>query len=400
MQRQQDIAGQRRGSAIDLLVTGSSGFLGSQFVVAWLQRHPQARIACLVRAEDDIGADRKLRAALLQAGNDRAVGAAIDPLLPRVTAIRGDLDGAGWIDAAARWRAEGGDRPFRLLHCAANLSFRAGDREAVRDVNIGGTRSMLAAAERLGACEFNYVSTAYVAGDRSGDILEDASDTAPGFSNAYEESKWEAELLVRSSSARTGLPFRILRPSIIIADSVTHRMSALSGFYKVIETMMLLGRMPRVQGHTILLPVPPGSMLDLIPVDVVVTEMIALLEAGTASLGHAFHLTSDAPLSLMEVMRTLSPLAGLSIGQQETDGPPCDRLAEFFTQRLRHYMPYMGQVRRFDRTNVRKAGVRQQSLIDVDRLRQYVTSFLARTPGQSTPGSVAQRPLPASVLVA
>ena len=373
MQRQQD------GGSHDILLTGSNGFLGSQFVTAWLQRHPASRAACLVRALDDDAADARLKAALLQAGEDRDAQTGLDEAVGRAAAIRGVLGDpdAGWIDDVARWR-DGSDRPLRVVHCAANLSFRPSDRDAVRAVNIDGTRFMLDAASRLGASEFNYVSTAYVAGDREGLILEDVvGGEPPGFSNAYEESKWEAEALVRDHCARTGLLFRILRPSIIIGHSVTYRLSALSGFYKVIETMLALGRMPRTRGRVILLPVPRGSTLDLIPVDTVVAEMMALLDAGPSTLGHAFHLTSDTPLPLVGVLDALSPLAGLTIGQ--TDEGPVDKLADLVMQRLRHYAPYLGQIRHFDRRNVRAAGIAPQPLFDVEALRPYVTSFIGHT---------------------
>ncbi len=373
MQRQQD------GGPHDVLLTGSNGFLGSQFVTAWLQRHPASRVACLVRAPDDPAASARLKAALLRAGEDRGAQAGLDEAIGRATAIRGDLGDmrAGWLDDVVRWRDGCDGRPLRVVHCAANLSFRPSDRDAVRAVNIDGTRTMLDAASRLGASEFNYVSTAYVAGDREGEILEDqVGDQPPGFSNAYEESKWEAEAVVRDHCARTGLLFRILRPSIIIGHSVTYRMSALSGFYKVAETMLALGRMPRTRGRVILLPVPRDSTLDLIPVDTVVAEMMALMDAGPSTLGHAFHLTSDTPLPLVGVLDALSPLAGLTIGR--TDEAPGDKLAELVMQRLRHYAPYLGQIRHFDRRNVRAAGIAPQPLFDVEGLRPYVTSFISQ----------------------
>ncbi len=369
----------------DLLLTGSNGFLGSQFVTSWLQRHPSSRAACVVRAADDPAADARLKAALLRAGADRDAPAGLDEAIGRARAICGDVSdpATAWLGDVRRWHEGNDGRPLRVLHCAANLSFRPSDRDAVRAVNVEGTRFMLDAASRLGASEFNYVSTAYVAGDREGEILEDAvSEQPPGFSNAYEESKWEAEALVRSHCARTGLPFRILRPSIIIGHSITYRMSALSGFYKVAETMLALGRMPRTRGREILLPVPTGSTLDLIPVDTVVTEMMALLDAGRSTLGHAFHLTSDTPLPLVGVLSALSPLAGLTIGQSDTGPPgkaaPVDKLADLVMQRLRHYAPYLGQIRHFDRRNVRTAGIAPQPLFDVDALRPYVTSFISQ----------------------
>ncbi len=365
----------------DLLLTGSNGFLGSQFVTPWLQRHPASRAACVVRAADGPAADARLEAALRQAGEDRDAPAGLDEAIERVQAICGDIGdpAATWLDDVRHWRDGNDGRPLRVLHCAANLSFRPSDRDAVRAVNIEGTRTMLDAASRLGASEFNYVSTAYVAGDQEGEILEDVvTGQPPGFSNAYEESKWEAEALVRGHCVRTGLPFRILRPSIIIGHSITYRLSAMSGFYKVVETMLALGRLPRTRGKVILLPVPDGSTLDLIPVDTVVGEMMELLDAGQSTLGHAFHLTSDTPLPLADVLSVLSPLAGLTIGQSDAEAAPVDKLAELVMQRLRHYAPYLGQIRHFDRRNVRTAGIAPQPLFDVEALRPYVTSFISQ----------------------
>ncbi|WP_419728402.1 SDR family oxidoreductase [Lichenicola sp.] len=372
----------RNGDAGDLLVTGGSGFLGSQFIIAWLDRHPDARAICLIRADDDAAASLRLTAALTRAAHDRALDDGLGELLPRAIAIRADLSNIDWLAQLAERRPGRDAVPLRVVHCAANLSFRAADREAILGTNVAGTRLMVEAARRLGASEFDYVSTAYIAGDRDGDILEDDASQPDAFTNAYEESKWTAEALVRSEcradGSRPALPFRIFRPSIIIGHSITHRLSALSGFYKVAETIEQLGRSGRVAGETVLLPMPGGATLDLIPVDVVVAEMIALMEAGRPTEGHAFHLTSESPLPLVQVLSTLSPLAGFSIDRLPEDAGPASRLAEALMQRLRHYMPYLGQVRRFDRTNVHAAGIRQETVLDVERLRHFVTSFLSR----------------------
>ena len=366
----------------DLLVTGGSGFLGSQFIIAWLDRHPGARAVCLIRAEDDAAASHRLTMALTRAAHDRALDDGLGELLPRASAIRADLSELDWLDQVTAERSGRAAVPLRVVHCAANLSFRAADRDAILGTNVDGTRRMVEAARHLGASEFDYVSTAYIAGDRDGDILEDDVSQPAAFTNAYEESKWTAEALVRrdcaASGSRPALPFRIFRPSIIIGHSVTHRLSALSGFYKVAETIEQLGRSGRAAGQTVLLPMPGGATLDLIPVDVVVAEMIALMEAGKPTEGHAFHLTSESPLPLVEVLSTLSPLAGFSIDRLPEEAGAASKLAEALMQRLRHYMPYLGQVRRFDRANVHAAGIRQETVLDVERLRHFVTSFLAR----------------------
>ncbi len=164
--------------------------------------------------------------------------------------------------------------------------------------NVDGTAAVLAALPRLpGVAAFNYISTAYVAGDRQGEILEDERARPLHFNNPYEDSKWVAEGLVRDGCAAAGTAWRIMRPSIIIAHSVTYRMSSHSGFYQVMDTLLQLGRQPRLAGAgPILLPVTTGTTLDLIPVDVVVDEVVALIAAGGATAGRTFHITGADPL--------------------------------------------------------------------------------------------------------
>ena len=62
-----------------------------------------------------------------------------------------------------------------------------------------------------------YISTAYVAGCHRGVFGEDDLDVGQRFRNAYEQSKFEAERLVRAAGAG-GLPVTIARPSIVVGD--------------------------------------------------------------------------------------------------------------------------------------------------------------------------------------
>ena len=62
---------------------------------------------------------------------------------------------------------------------------------------------------------FVHVSTAYVGGTHTGRFDEDDLDVGQGFRNTYEQSKFEAEQVVRAS----GLPVRVVRPSIVVGES-------------------------------------------------------------------------------------------------------------------------------------------------------------------------------------
>lgn len=358
---------------MDLILTGATGFLGSQIATQWLARHPASRIACLVRGADAAQAQTRLHSALAQALTDQAMSLDLPRLLAQVTVLCGELDDPHWVAAAARWT----NGPAELVHCAANLSFREMDRAEIWRTNVGGTAALLAALQSLPhVATFNYVSTAYVAGDREGEILERDTARPARFNNPYEESKWTAEQAVRAECRRLGRNHRIFRPSIIIAHSVTHRLSSASGFYKVAETLLQVGaRTPAA----IQLPVPSGATLDLIPIDMVVTEMLDLIALGPRSSGETYHLTSAAPLDLAAVLSELSPLSGVTIGPATAPTATPSRLAALVMRSLHHYMPYFSYVRHFARHHAAARGAPQAQaglLLDVTALRAFLTPYL------------------------
>lgn len=371
---------------MDLLITGANGFLGAQVATRWLARDPGARVGCLVRGADEAAARARLEAALRCAVRDQAMAVDLGALLSRVSVVRGDMDDPAWTLRAQAWLRG----PAELFHCAANLSFREADRAALWRTNVEGTRALVAALPAMPeVAAFNHVSTAYVAGNREGLILEDDPARPGAFNNPYEESKWTAEALVREGCARAGVAWRVMRPSIVIAHSATHRMASQSGFYQVADTLLRFGRSARGQeAGRVLLPVPEGTTLDLIPVDVAVGEMLALAGRGEASAGRTFHVTAAAPLPLGEVLRALSPMSGMEIGVMGEDvvtgkdgaGGEPGALARLVTHRLRHYMPYFSYVRRFDRSNA-AAGGEEAFRLDVAGLGGFVRSFVAQQEG-------------------
>ncbi len=357
---------------MDLLITGASGFLGSQLAFNWLTRYPEAQAICLIRAVDEAAATERLCVALSRAASDNGVDVA--SILARVRAVPGDMDDSTWIE-----RTQPALRgPFELIHCAANLSFREADRGAVWRTNVDGTEALLHALPNLPSiAAFNHVSTAYVAGDRDGTILECEESRPAHFNNPYEESKWTAETLVRKHCAASGTPWRILRPSIIVAHSVSHRMSSHSGFYQAVDTLRQLGRKARRTGTqpVLRLPVAEGTTLDLIPVDVVVTDILELIAAGCSTANRTFHVTGVDPLRLTDVLRELSPMSGMSIEANDVS-TQLTPLASMVMHRLQYYMPYFGIHRRFDQTNLRASLGAHSYRIDIDKLRGFVHSYM------------------------
>ena len=209
-------------------------------------------------------------------------------------------------------------------------------------------------------------------------IRETERDRPGRFNNPYEESKWIAEALTRDGCAAAGVAFRILRPSIVIAHSVTHRISSRSGFYQVIDTLLQLGRSKRIaEAGPINLPGMLAATLDLIPVDVAAAEIVALVGAGAATAGRTFHVTGVDPLRLADVLRELTPMSGVVVEVGDTGVPPSPG-AKVVIRRLRYYTPYFSFDRRFDRTAAHGALGTEPYRIDLEELRAFVRSYLAQ----------------------
>ena len=135
----------------------------------------------------------------------------------RIKIVRGDITRPrlGLETRAVRSLATAIDE---VWHTAAATQFADTYKPLLAATNVQGTKHVLDLGtffKRM--TDFYYLSTAYVCGSRRGRVPEGAFAAPASFNNAYEESKYDAECLVRSS----GLPFTIIRPSILIGDSRT-----------------------------------------------------------------------------------------------------------------------------------------------------------------------------------
>jgi long-chain acyl-CoA synthetase len=130
-----------------------------------------------------------------------------------------------------------------VVHSAATTSFSK-PVEVARTINVEATRRVLDLACGLAVSKVVHVSTAFVAGKRTGRILESELEHDCGFQNGYQESKYEAELLVRRY--RSALPLVVLRPSIIL-DTVDLDDGQQSAFRFAIE-LIRAGVLPALPG--------------------------------------------------------------------------------------------------------------------------------------------------------
>jgi thioester reductase-like protein/NADP-dependent 3-hydroxy acid dehydrogenase YdfG len=264
------------------VVTGGTGFIGRRVVARLLDTRPDAEVRVLVR-RSSLGRFE----GLAETWGERAkplVGELTEPSL-------------GLSDEAV---AELG-RVEHVVHCAAIYDITAGESEQ-RAANVEGTQSVIELARRLDAT-LHHVSSIAVAGDFDGEYTEDDFDIGQQLPTPYHQTKFEAELLVRSTS---GLRYRIYRPAVVGGDSRTGEMDKIDGPYYFFGMLAKLAVLPRLTPMML----PDTGRTNIVPVDYVADALVELLHADGRD-GHTFHLTSPKTIGLLGIYRGVAPAAGL-----------------------------------------------------------------------------------------
>jgi thioester reductase-like protein len=330
------------------LLTGGTGFLGGEVLARLLERD-ERRVYVLIRAEDDERAEARLKALL-----ESLLGSA-EPWSDRAIAVRGDVTQA-WLGMSRHRRDWLAERTDRIVHCAASVSFTMGLDEQ-RKINVDGARRMIELAglcARRGRLEgFTHVSTAYVAGTHPGDFGEEDLDVGQDFRNAYERTKFEAELLVRERA--WDLPVQILRPSIVVGDSTTGWTPTFNVLYGPMKAF--------ARGAYPAIPARRSAPVDVVPVDFVADAVLAL----SGRPGIAYHLTAGERASSVGEL--------IELGSAAASQPPPRVLPPWLYRRMIHpllvrlgsearrralrrsevYFPYFAMRTRYDNSATRRA---------------------------------------------
>jgi thioester reductase-like protein len=185
-----------------------------------------------------------------------------------------------------------------LFHLAAIYDL-AVTREVGMRVNVEGTRNVNRLALTLPKLKsYHYVSTCYVAGRRTGLILESELRHEAGFRNFYEETKYLAELEVEA--LKKELPVTVHRPSVVCGDSHTGETAKYDGVYYLINYLRMW------PGALSLANIGNREVrLNVVPVDFVV-EAMAALASDDASSGQTVQLADPDPLTTEELFDIIS----------------------------------------------------------------------------------------------
>jgi thioester reductase-like protein len=264
-----------------VLLTGATGFVGMEVLARYLERGDREVVA-LVRAPSDAEAAARMKLVLAN-----LFGIEASRYADRVTALASELT-APRLGLSKACHEKLAHSVTTIVHSAASVSFSLPLSEA-RAINLEGTRRMLElASETRGLERYAHISTAYVAGTHVGGFRERDLDLGQEFRNSYEQSKFEAEQLVRS---QPDIPFTILRPSIVVGDRRSGWTSAFNVLYWPLRAF--------ARGLFTEVPALASAPVDVVSVDYVADAIHALCESG-GGVGETFHLTAGANASTIQ----------------------------------------------------------------------------------------------------
>lgn len=341
---------------MSLFLTGFPGFIGRRLVRALLEADSEAKIVCLVEAAQERRA--------------RDTAAAIDA--ERVEIVIGDIARRDLgLDGGVRERLE--DEITQVFHLAAIYNL-AVPLNIAQKVNVEGTGNILDLCVRAKKLErLNYVSTAYVAGDRKGVVYEHELVLGQGFKNHYESTKFQAELWVHER--RRDIPTTIYRPAIVVGDSRTGETEKFDGPYYMLRT---IARAAERRG-----PIPQlgneHSPFNVVPVDFIVAAILAASRDPEAE-SETLHLVDPDPISAAELARTLSHEYAGKDPSFPIPGPVLDqslrskRLRAYFSGAPRESIRYLNHPVRFDTRKASELLVRHD--LHCPRFEEYAGAIV------------------------
>ncbi|KZE66043.1 hypothetical protein AWM68_06610 [Fictibacillus phosphorivorans] len=280
-------------------ITGYPGFIASKLVKALQTEYPSSSFYLLILKHERQIAENKL-----------------ENQYDHIHLLEGDItkDQLGLSSTEIEHLSE------HITHCIhlAALYDLTIPYEPAYSCNVTGTKNVLSFVESCKNLKrFCYFSTAYVSGNEQGEILENDLKEPQSFRNFYEQTKHEAESIVRASINR--IPTTIIRPGIIVGDSITGETIKFDGPYFMMQFINRLAR----------LPIPnigkSTSKIHLVPVDFIIKASVFLMHDAKGE-SKTYHLLSPDSPSIQEAYSLLC--------QELTGKKPSWTLSNRFAERL------------------------------------------------------------------
>ena len=207
-----------------VFLTGSTGFLGSYLLKILLENNH--KVYCLARGKKKTAYQRVVESLSFW---DKEIGG---DKLKNLRVIEGDIILSDLGIKSQKEKDELFSEIEIIFHCAALARLRV-ELERIRRINVEGVKNILEFALRCKRIRrVNHISTAYVVGKKEKiEFSEDMLELNQDFNNTYEQSKYEAEILVKEFRQK-GLKISVFRPSLVMGDSYEGKTTEFRLFYE------------------------------------------------------------------------------------------------------------------------------------------------------------------------
>lgn len=325
----------------NILITGATGFLGRYLLKKILENEDLTPVV-LVRGRKDEPVDKRMERVLgYFYGSNR-----VKVILKRIKIVEGEVDRES-LGLDKKIRQSLIDEVDEIYHCAAIAAFRI-PLETIRKSNVAGTENVMKFAvdcKNKGRLKrINHISTTYVAGTKRGVFYENELDVGQKFNNTYEQSKFEAEIIVQDYRKR-GLEIAVFRPSILTGDSITGKTASFKMLYQPLRFFS--------SELFEAIPADRNAQFNLIPVDSV-AEAIYLIANARGTDNRTFSISNSSTVSAGHFIDVASDFFGFI-------KPELIPLKEFDLNRLTYvqknlldpYIPYFDHNPIFDSSNAK-----------------------------------------------
>jgi thioester reductase-like protein len=189
-----------------------------------------------------------------------------------------------------------------LIHHCASVTDPAATKEEAEG-NVKAAAEILEFAEGAPRLQrLAFWSSATVSGNREGFVMERDLTEEMGFRNPVEESLYRAERMLRETADE--LPIVVLRPALMVGDSMTGETEDLTGLYLLIRFLL-----SAPEDYRIPTPSRAGVRISAVPVDYAVKAAIRITE-DERSIGRTFHIVDPKPLTVHAALRLFAEATG------------------------------------------------------------------------------------------